>query len=269
MNLKTPVWAAKSILASFLLGLTPGISVAAETVGEAFDLASNELLYRETHCVDETGEARDVIYRNVDGELIAVKRVDYRSGRITPSFEQQNLYSSETIRVELDDGMLTMAILDSANAEPKKVKSTAPTGEIPVVIDAGFDEFVRAHWDQLLEGDDKTFLFPFASRASLVKLQISPTACSYATETDQCFQLEMSNWLFRMLAAPIELGYDPATRRLTRYRGLSNIGDGSGGGQEVDIQYRYSDLPALACEALPAPSTSQVKLDSAPGKGEG
>ena len=79
-----------------------------------------------------------------------------------------------------------------------------------------------------------------------------PAQCTYETETDQCFRLELSNWFFRMLADPIELGYDPAQRRLTRYRGLSNIGDGKGNGLVVDIRYDYQDVPEQAC-ALPTP----------------
>ncbi len=238
-------------LAALLFSALPGIGfagVVGETVGEAYNLDGNELLYSETHCVNPERDSRLVIYRDDRERLIARKHVDYRSGRTTPSFVQHNLYSSQTIKVMLDAGLLTMKVLDADLGEPIKVKSTAPTGVLPVVIDAGFDEFVRAHWDELVDGGVKTFLFPFAARSSLVELRIRPSTCSYASETDQCFKLELSNWLFRLLASPIELGYDPETRQLTRYRGISNIGDGSGGGQEVDIQYRYRDLPARVCE---------------------
>ena len=52
---------------------------------------------------------------------------------------------------------------------------------------------------------------------------------------------------------PIELGYDAELKRLVRYRGLSNIGDGKGQGQVVDIRYRYEDLPQEACDLEPVP----------------
>ena len=80
-----------------------------------------------------------------------------------------------------------------------------------------------------------------------MELRIKPAACNYPTETDQCFKLELSNWFVRLLVNPIELGYDPELRRLTRYRGLSNIGDGKGNGLVVDIRYDYQDVPAQAC----------------------
>ena len=46
-----------------------------------------------------------------------------------------------------------------------------------------------------------------------------------------------------MVVKPIELGYDPELRRLTRFRGLSNIGDENGNGLVVDIKYDYQDIP--------------------------
>ncbi len=268
MNMHPEKKAVRLRFAALLLSLAPALGFAAETVGEAYDLTSGELLYRETHCVDAEAESRLVIYRDRGDELIARKFVDYRSGRTTPSFVQHNLYSSETIKVELADGMLTMKVLDTGAAEPKKVKSTEPGGQLPIVIDAGFDEFVRAHWDELVGGGKKYFQFPFAARSSLVDLRISPLTCTYDSDSDQCFRLEMSNWLYRMLAAPIELGYDRESRPLTRYRGLSNIGDANGGGLEVDIQYRYQDLPQQACridDGIPGDRQARVGVPPRPG----
>ncbi|MDJ0778709.1 MAG: hypothetical protein QNJ85_12655 [Gammaproteobacteria bacterium] len=239
------------VLATLLTAsVTAWAEPVGQTVGEAFDLESNELLYRETHCVIGSEDAREVIYQNDAGDLIAHKRVDYRSGEFTPSFVQQNFYSRERIEVAMDDGRVLMSVRDEAQPEAVEVSSDAPEPGTQVVIDAGFDYFVRNHWDELVSGEIKEFAFPFAARSSLVDLRIRRFGCSYESETDQCFRLELSNWLYRMLAAPIELGYDATDRRLTRYRGLSNIGDGKGNGQVVDIRYDYDNVPAQAC-AIP------------------
>ncbi|MDH3389273.1 MAG: hypothetical protein OEN02_15370 [Gammaproteobacteria bacterium] len=242
----------KNVLALLLASaaLSPGTSAAnetAQTIGEAYDLKSDKLLYRETHCVDGDSSKREVIYQSGDGALIARKALDYSSGPTTPSFVQDNLYSREKIEVSLKQGKVTMAVFDEGNPEPKKSTSTEPDGRVPVVIDAGFDEFVRENWDSLVAGETRSFMFPFAARSSLMELRIRSSACSYETTTDQCFRLELSNWFFRMVADPIELGYDSGPRRLTRYRGLSNIGDENGNGLVVDIRYGYQDIPELAC----------------------
>lgn len=229
-------------------------------IGEARDLKSDELLYREIYCANGNPDEIEVIYRNDEDDMVARKLLDYSSGPTTPSFVQQNFYASEIIAVDLRADKVNMSVRDADNTEPKKSSSAKADGEIPVVIDAGFDQFVRDNWDGLLAGEKKKFLFPFAERDQLVKLRIKKSACSYPSETDQCFKLELSNWFIRLLVAPIELGYDPQLQRLLRYRGLSNIGDGKGNGSVVDISYDYRGIPELACSTtdpdLPASDQS-------------
>ena len=249
------------VLASFVTmhnGYAKDIVV--QTIGEAFDLESDELLYSETHCLSRDALAREVIYRNVNGQLIAHKSLSYETGLTTPSFVQRNFYSQESIEVELKQDELTMTVRDVNSSEPGKVISTQPSPNLPVVIDAGFDEFVTANWDSLVAGEKKSFQFPFAARESLVKLRIKPVSCTYDSGTDQCFRLEMNNWLLRMLVDPIELGYDAKLKRLARYRGLSNIGDSEGNGLVVDIRYNYQDMPAKACAVDDLKSNTQARL---------
>jgi len=221
-----------------------------ETVGLAYDLKSDELLYSETHCVSEDGSERDVFYKDAESKLIASKRVDYSSGVTTPSFVQHNLYSSEFIEVGFEQGTVSMAIIDADSRTTLKSAQAQPGEKLPVVIDAGFDAFVRQNWNSLVAGNSHEFQFPLADRERLIDLRIKPLDCSYLTQTDQCFRLDVANWFLRMLVKPIELGYDSERRRLTRFRGLSNIGDENGNGLVVDIKYDYQDIPVEACQII-------------------
>jgi hypothetical protein len=236
-----------------------------DVIGEAYDLESGELLYQETHCVSADRLERKVIYQDVSDNLIALKRLDYRSGATTPSFEQHNLYSRESIEVALVNRDLTMTIRDSVSRKPVKSSSTRAETRAPVVIDAGFDTFIRDNWDSLVQGERLEFQFPVADRANLVDLRLRSRACSYAAETDQCFSLELANWFLRVLVAPVELGYDAGQRRLSRYRGLSNIGDENGQGQVVDIRYNYAEVPQRACDSIEQLLTENAVLLGPPG----
>ncbi|MEM7562196.1 MAG: hypothetical protein AAF353_03990 [Pseudomonadota bacterium] len=217
-----------------------------QTVGEAYELNGDRLLYSEAHCVSENENSREVIYRDGEGHLIARKFVDYQTGNVTPSFVQHNILAGESLKVELQDRTLTMSVLDT-ESQPLKVTNAETSQTLPIVIDAGFDHFIQENWNELTVGQNKSFQFPLPARASLVNLRISPTTCSYDTDVDQCFRLDVDNWLLRMLVKPIELGYDAELRRLTRYRGLSNIEDDAGKGMTVDIRYQYQDEASQQC----------------------
>ena len=216
-------------------------------VGDAFGLESADLLYRETHCGIHNKLTREVIYQNRDGSLIAHKVLDYGSGHTTPSFVQHNILAKEKIKVTFDQEELSMHVTGSSNRALESKYLVTDLARKPIVIDAGFDRFIRDNWNKLVSGETQEFRFPLASRSRLISLRAKTSTCSYKTETDQCFTLEFSNWFFRMLAAPIELGYDPGMARLTRYRGLSNIEDERGNGQVVDIRYRYQEIPPSTC----------------------
>jgi hypothetical protein len=220
------------------------------TVGLAYDLKSDELLYSETHCVSEDSAKREVLYQDAEGNLMASKLLDYSSGVTTPSFVQHNLYSSESIEVGFEQGMVSMEIIDADSRETLKSAQVQPSQKLPIVIDAGFDSFVHQHWDSLVAGESHEFQFPLADRESLVELRIKSLGCSYLSETDQCFRLDVANWLLRILVKPIELGYDKEARRLTRFRGLSNIGDANGNGLVVDIKYDYRDSNPETCQKI-------------------
>lgn len=237
-----------SLLALLLLALLHkghASSLRVQTIGEAFDPVSNEPLYSETHCVSPNALIRKVLYRNPQDQLIAHKELNYESGPMIPSFEQHNLDEGDTVAIELQRDKVVMTSTEG-NGEVR-IASLSPGAQSPIVIDAGFDAFVTGNWDTLVAGQGKRFQFPVAAREMLVELSIESVPCSYNTGTDQCFRLEPDNWFIRMLADPIELGYDARLQRLSRFRGVSNISDGSGSGLLVDIHYRYDGLAALQC----------------------
>ena len=243
----------KNLFVLIALVAFPGLSGAAASqsknyvVGDAFGLKSNNFIYSETHCGAQDELASEVFYQHRDGTLIAHKELDYKSGHTTPSFVQHNIQSKEKIKVSFDQETVSISVTGSGNRELGKKYPVTDIASKPIVIDAGFDGFIRANWGKLVSGKTLEFQFPLASRSSLVSLQLESSVCSYETETDQCFTLEPSNWFLRMLSSPIELGYDSNLARLTRYRGLSNIDDESGNGLIVDIKYRYQATAGTAC----------------------
>jgi hypothetical protein len=217
-----------------------------QVVGSATELQSGKSLYKEIHCGAANKLASDVYYQSADGALIAHKALDYQSGRTTPSFIQTYALNQEKVDVKFDQKTLMMSMVDRNGKESNQQYQISALDETPVVIDAGFDIFIQDNWQNLMSGKTIEFQFPLVSRTQLISLRLKRSPCQYETNTDQCFALEPANWLLRMLASPIELGYDSTLMRLNRYRGLSNINDSNGAGLVVDIKYQYQQA-GVAC----------------------
>lgn len=258
MNKKSK-FAPLIILTGFIF---PAISHSGEllyeqVIGNATDLQSAKSLYKEVHCGAANELASDVYYQSSDGVLIAHKALDYESGRTTPSFIQTDALNQEKVDVKFDQMTLTMSMVNRDGKESYQKYQVSALGETPVVIDAGFDIFIQDNWQTLMSDKTIEFQFPLVSRNQLIALRLKKSPCQYETNTDQCFALEPANWLFRMLASPIELGYDSTLMRLNRYRGLSNINDVNGAGLVVDIKYQYQQADVV-CRVAKDPKSDRI-----------
>ena len=232
----------KLMSASFFLLLTAlfwSSSVSAlerlTVIGDAYTPAGDSLLYQEFHYYSADGLDHRVVYKSPTEQKIATKTIDYRYGSTTPAFLQEDIVNRELINVAWVDNKLFMkySIEDKKSLE----KSLAVTR--PLVIDAGFDNFIRDNWQALNNNERVDFYFPAPTRLSLVKLMVKKADCSYPTTVDTCFRINSSNWFIRLLLDSIELGYNSSDKRLSRFRGLGNLSDESGNGLRVDIRYRY------------------------------
>ncbi len=231
-----------AFLLCIFLGVDAGAVERLAVVGDAYDASGDNLLYQEFHYYSEDGLDHRVVYLSPEKQPIATKTINYRDGYMTPTFSQQAYMSGELIRVVWSGNDLLMEY--SAQGDPVSEKKV-PVSK-PLVIDAGFDHFIRGNWHPLLEGRRLAFYFAAPARLSLVKLVVEKkAACSYLTTVDTCFRVNSSNWLVRLLLDSIELGYNSKSKKLSRFRGLGNITDQSGGNINVDIRYRYQPL----CEA--------------------
>jgi hypothetical protein len=67
-------------------------------------------------------------------------------------------------------------------------------------------------------------------------------------------RVEIDSWVLRLFAGSLDVEYDRASRRLLRYRGLSNLTDARGDNPEVEITYAYPE------EGTSRPGESRASL---------
>jgi hypothetical protein len=211
--------------------------------GFARDMDSGALLYVESHEILAAGtpdERRTVLYRRSEtSEPFARKSLRYGADRSRPSFDFSDERSGFAESVTVVPG--GFEVRSRAGAAAGIRKSVIPSADV-TVIDAGFDEFVRANWPRLQRGDGLTAPFLVPSRLSAINFRVRKTG---ETRIDgasvSVIRLSLAG-LVGWLLPDIEVTYRNSDRRLMRYRGLTNIRDA--GGDLITAQIDFPDPPS-------------------------
>jgi len=192
-------------------------------VGEAREPASGTLLYEEHHLLRPDADApreRLVLYRCATGAAFARKHVTYGAARAAPAFalEDARFGYREGVRRHAGGGQVYVR---SDATRPERRANLPATPHL--VIDAGFDEYVRRHWDRLARGEVLALDFLVPSRLEALRFtlrRIGATTIDAAPATR--FRLSLGG-LLGWFADDIVVSYRDADRRLRRFEGLTNI----------------------------------------------
>lgn len=211
------------------LSLAAGAASAAPGIthyeGVAY-AASGRVLYRESHWVGAGGQ-RTVLYRCPGGQPFARKQVS--DGSAAPDFELVDARARYREGVRGQGG--TRQVFSASDGSQEK---TRPLPQQPgQVIDAGFDSYVRKHWDALLQNQDTQIAFLVPARQGNLGLRIQPVPGKDQTHQ---FKLALDAW-YGAIAPSISVTYDNASRRLMRFEGVGNIRDAKGAYPKVRIEF--------------------------------
>jgi hypothetical protein len=215
-----------------------------EYSGTAAAPRSMKYLYGERHVLrysDGRLADRVVLYTCVNGAPFARKTARYASRYASPFapdflLEDASTGLREGVR-SADDGRSVFFRSDGAAAE--KARSLPQDPEL--VADAGFDEFIRAHWQVLLEGKDLALHFLVPSRLDELAFEVRHIRRgTIGGAPAEVFRLKLAGVL-GWLMSPIEVSYDAGKHVLVRYDGLSDLRDAAGDNIPVQIIFRASD----------------------------
>ncbi len=204
-----------------LVALCAASALNAQTrayIGEARSLAG-KAIYEEHHLVRFVGEQpaeRLVTYRCPDGQAFARKQVDYGTPLFAPTFRLEDQ------RFGYVEGFAKGEAFVQAGKAAAEEREAIDAGA-NLVVDAGFDEFVRQHWDELQAGKSVGLEFLVPSRLSAYKFKLRKIRTeTIFDEPASIFELAVSG-LLGWFADPLEAGYRDSDRRLMHFQGLTNI----------------------------------------------
>lgn len=239
---------ALTCLAIAVFALSGGSQASATNVenvqpyvtGKAFLPGSTTLLYIEEHYkVSDT--LHKVVYLDAGRELLAEKLIDYSDSAYAPDVQVDDYRAKRATSIEHGDDVCKVIIAGLDDGSDQDVATFK--AEKHDVMDAGFDNYVRRHWDALSQGETVKFRFMLPLRDSTIGLKLKPKQCEQnedtAPEAAMCLRISPANWLVSALAAPIDLVYEQDTQRLLRFVGQGQLPDAKGRSMEVDLRYEY------------------------------
>lgn len=225
---------------ALLLAAQTSHAADAHYLGTAYAKDSGAVVYREEHWVYSDGgtEKRLVLYRCPSGPPFARKLVQAVGSASAPDFDY--IDGRDGYREGVRGGKGQRDIYVQKNRQSPLRSEPLPSRD-RAVIDAGFDTYVREHWDGLAgkRGMQVPFLVP--SRFTYMNLRIEGASDSQADgQLVRHLRMSLDAW-YGFAAPSIDLSYTATDHRLRRFEGISNVHDAQGRSQTVRIEFPPSD----------------------------
>ncbi|TJY65208.1 hypothetical protein E4T66_03015 [Sinimarinibacterium sp. CAU 1509] len=219
--------------------------------GYAYDLQSGRYLYTEVHRQRIEGDqwvGGTISYYAPDGSSLGIKRLDFSGDTFVPVY-----------RMALQRPMYVEAITDNGSMiqMQRRVGAGGKLEQKPLeqgadmTADSGFHSYLLAHFGDLMRGETVHFRMVVAGSLDAFKFRARRIDDTRFEGRDAVrFKVELDS-LFRLLIDPLELTYDPQTRDLLEYRGISNLRDPATGEAYVARIAYYSKPPKEVAQLPP------------------
>lgn len=214
------------LLLLIISGAAQGLESVRFEQGQAWDLQKKRLLYTESHWSrfeNNLLSERTVLYRCADGTPFARKVISYAPSRLAPAFDFKDARLDYREGLRWKNGRASVWF-DGSDGYKEQQLQSAPD----LVADAGFDGFIRSRWPQLLGDRREQLQFAVPSRLDSYGFHLQRVGPAvYREQAAQTFRLGLDGWL-GLVAPDIEVTYGSTSKRLLRFKGLSNIRDDKG-----------------------------------------
>ena len=222
--------------------------------GKAYRASSQQLMYVESHWVADDGAqpSRLVLYLCPDGKAFARKRIQETGHPQAPDFVLDDGRTGFQEGVRTEGGKRIVFVRKEKGAAEQT--ATLDTSPMPVV-DAGFDDYIRAHWSELGANVSKTIPFVIPSRLGTMKFRVKREAdTTIEGRKARHYRLSLDSRIGFALPH-IDVDYDASTRELLRFDGIANMHASGGDNVKARILIdpaKYRDVRDMtAAEELP------------------
>jgi hypothetical protein len=206
-----------------------------ELKGIAKTMDKKEVLYTEIHQITklENGLNKfiDTKYLDKDGKIFATMRTDFSKSFVLPSifFEDTRFNLKEQLSWDEDGKHVRLKVIDPKGTQEKKF----PVND-KMVAGQGFDNFIKTNYESMQKNP---LPIKFGVLSAMDFYSFNSYQKGKESEKSDKFGISLSNIVLRLFADELLVEYDPKTKQLLSYRGLSNIMSSSQKSQNVHIDY--------------------------------
>jgi hypothetical protein len=185
-----------------------------------------------------------VVYRCADGTPFARKEIDYSRSSIVPAFSFTDIRFNYQEGLRWQKSSPELWVVRNAQRQQKLLNNASN-----LVADAGFDEFIKSRWPALTAARRQSLQFAVPARLTSYGFTLQRVnSLPFHKEPAENFVLGLDSWL-GFIAPNIELTYSATSKRLLRFKGLSNILDDRGDKPvNAVIEFPLLDKPVSARE---------------------
>jgi hypothetical protein len=202
--------------------------------GYAYEEGTTDLVYTEEFTdrfIDGKHIETLTAYFDPEHRKIAHRVLDFSKSRFAPDFRTEDLRSGYAEGAEItSNGVKLFRRRDKDSKEENRILDIPQ----PVVIDGGFNQFIKSNWELLEKGETITFQFAIPARLDYFTLRATKVDSS---ADEMAIEVEPDKPLLRWLASPIIVRYAKDTRRIKTYQGQSNISDEKGNNFVMKLVY--------------------------------
>lgn len=219
--------------------------------GYAYDLASGKYLYTEVHNQQIDGDrwiGGEIRYFWPDGQPMGKKTLSFADDHYIPTYllTLPAADYSEGITAVSKDSIAMFKVSSEKGRQTTTVRKVAA-----MAADSGFHNYLCDHMDELVAGKTIRFRFAAAGQMDAYNFRARKTGDGQLDGRSVIKVTAEPNSMIRFLADPLLLTYDPQTKHLLEYRGMSNVIDPkTGKAFVVRIDY-YGAPPAEVSGTLP------------------
>jgi hypothetical protein len=219
--------------------------------GYAYDLATGKYLYTEVYREDlERGRwlGGHTSYYDAAGNRLGEKTLSFAADPYVP------VYTLSLPGMGYSEGISKVSA-DGVEMFKETRENGRQTGSVPkaeqMAADSGFHSYLYQHMPELVAGQTIKFRFAVAGQLDSYNFRARKIGDT-RFEDKPAIQLKVEpDSLLRFVVAPLILTYDPRSRDLLEYRGISNVlNPATGKPYNIRIAY-YSKPPDDAPKNLP------------------